>query len=177
MIDIAPNDLVACICEGKTEKTILEILLDGNTLCFSREQLLNGEILSGKYRKSLNFQQDFLTLDYEGQKIVILLIQDRLTSYKLNSMYVKQVKGVYPLVTKPEVEMLMVHSLKEYEEYKKQKEKPSIFLQRKLHVKGSVLKSNKYICAFYEEHDLVEAIKKYKKGKSMKYGLIDIVRK
>ena len=37
---------VACICEGGAEKAIMELLLDAELLVFTRDDLLEGEILS-----------------------------------------------------------------------------------------------------------------------------------
>lgn len=41
----------ACICEGGAETAILDLLLDQNKLIFSRDDLLEGEIL--KTRKNM----------------------------------------------------------------------------------------------------------------------------
>lgn len=35
----------ACICEGGAETAIMDLLLDQNKLIFSRDELLEGEIL------------------------------------------------------------------------------------------------------------------------------------
>ena len=36
---------IACICEGGAEAAIMNMLLDQNKLIFSRDELLEGEIL------------------------------------------------------------------------------------------------------------------------------------
>ena len=46
----------ACICEGGAETAILDLLLDQNKLIFSRDDLLEGEIL--KTRKGKDFERD-----------------------------------------------------------------------------------------------------------------------
>lgn len=46
MIDIDDGDYVACICEGHSEITIMNLLLGDDSLCFKREKLLDGEVLS-----------------------------------------------------------------------------------------------------------------------------------
>ena len=44
----------ACICEGGAETVILNLLLEQNKLIFSKEDLLEGEIL--KSRKGKDFE-------------------------------------------------------------------------------------------------------------------------
>ena len=45
---------IACICEGGAETAIMNMLLDQNKLIFSRDELLEGEIL--KTRKGKDFE-------------------------------------------------------------------------------------------------------------------------
>lgn len=54
MIDIDDGDYVACICEGHSEITIMNLLLGDDSLCFKREKLLNGEVLSTRYYRDSN---------------------------------------------------------------------------------------------------------------------------
>jgi len=181
MIDIASNNLVACICEGSSEKTIMSALLNNGLLRFSKEQLLSGELLGKKYRNSMYFQNDFLTLDYEGREIVILVVQDRALPYVIKSPYSKKIKGIHSLLTKPEIEMLMIHAGGERAAYEKVKssKKPSLFLQEKHKIKGVELKSKKYIDKFYETHSLVDAINEHKrvtKAEKDHYFLADILK-
>lgn len=179
MIDVAPEDLVACICEGSAEKTIIEILLNNDKLRFTKKQLLSGAILTKKYRNSVSFQNDFLTLDYEERKIVIIVVQDREIGYKIRDPYSGKIKGNYSLLTRPEIEMLMIHSLRLRDEFGKVKRKPSVFLQNKLRIREPTLKSKEYIENFYNNHDLVSAIIEHKrvtKDVSGHYFLADILK-
>ena len=54
MIDIDDGDYVACICEGHSEITIMNLLLGDDSLCFKREKLLDGEVLSTRYYRDSN---------------------------------------------------------------------------------------------------------------------------
>lgn len=36
---------IACICEGAAEKAIMELLLDADKLTFTRDDLLDGELI------------------------------------------------------------------------------------------------------------------------------------
>jgi DNA-binding LytR/AlgR family response regulator len=89
------------------------------------------------------------------------------------------ISDTYLAITAPEIEMLMIHSLGMYQEYNKYHKKPSIFLAEQLKVKTSEIKSYPYICKFYENHDLVNAIKAHKqKSQAMNRGcfLADILK-
>lgn len=44
---------IACICEGGAETAIMNMLLDQNKLIFSRDELLEGEILRREKEKIL----------------------------------------------------------------------------------------------------------------------------
>ena len=56
---------IACICEGGAETAILDLLLDQNKLIFSRDDLLEGEIL--KTRKGKDFETRYLKKDFSGK--------------------------------------------------------------------------------------------------------------
>lgn len=44
---------IACICEGAAEQAIIELLLDNGKLIFTRDNLLDGEILRCRSAKTL----------------------------------------------------------------------------------------------------------------------------
>lgn len=62
----------ACICEGGAETAILDLLLDQNKLIFSRNDLLEGEIL--KTRKGKDFETRYLKKDFSGKITVYLCL-------------------------------------------------------------------------------------------------------
>ena len=157
---ITSEDIVACIWEGNSEKYIITLLLEQEALIFTKEQLLDDKFLQGKYRNPENFSNQYLTMDYEGSQIVVLSIQDNKKTYSLKNPYSNKVKEVYLVVTAPEIEMLMIHSLNCYSEYQKVKtnKKPSIFLAERLKEKASKIKSQTFINHFYAEHSLKDAI-------------------
>jgi hypothetical protein len=88
---------------------------------------------------------------------------------KIQIGYSNKISDTYLAITAPEIEMLMIHSLGMYDEYNKYHnryhKKPSIFLAEQLKLKTSEIKSYPYIREFYENHDLVKAIRTHK-GKS-----------
>lgn len=174
---ISPNDIVACICEGNSEKNILSLLLEQNKLIFTKEQLLDDQIFQGKYRNPKNFCDQYLTMDYEESKIVILVILDKIESYAINAPYSHKVRDKHLIVTSPESEMLMIHSAGLYDEYQKEKskKKPSEFLAEKWKMSSSKIKSKQFIETFYSENSLVDAIKEHseKAKKDKKYSLLN----
>lgn len=167
MFTLSDDSYVACLCEGQAEMTILDILLDKSALVFSRQQLLDRKVLSPPYyRDSSKFTNQYLTMNYGGRQICVFSIQDRkVSSCKIKPPYLDKISGPYYVITAPEIEMLMIHSLSLFEEYKKtqQGRKPSIFLAEHLKEKSSKIKSRPFIEAFYLQHDLVAAIKEHKR--------------
>lgn len=94
---------VACICEGGAEKTIIELLLDSNSLIFSYDDLLEGEIL--RCRKARDFETQYLR-KYFNEKVTVLRILDsRRERFALSKAYAHKV-GVINVVTAPEIEIL-----------------------------------------------------------------------
>ena len=64
----------ACLCEGEAETAIMEILLDNNLLIFSKEELIDEEII--RCRKAEDFKNQYLNKRYDD-KISIIRVLDR----------------------------------------------------------------------------------------------------
>ncbi|MBJ6299307.1 hypothetical protein JGU63_09905 [Staphylococcus aureus] len=81
------------------------------------------------------------------------------------------------IITRPEIEILMILSLDKFEDYQKvkAKKKPSVFMKEL--VKENV-KSENYLKEFYDKHCLIDAIKKYHEVRPDKkqYSLKDILK-
>lgn len=176
---ISPQDIVACICEGPTEKNIISLLLDNNNLIFTRDQLLENDCLLGKYKKSTVFCSQYLTMDYEERKLVILVIQDHKNKYVIKPPYSEKIAGNHLIVTAPEIEMLMIHSSGLYDKFQKSKKKPSVFLAEEWKIRTSKIKHTSFIKDFYNKNSLVEAIKMHsqKAPKSNKYMMLNDILK
>ncbi|EUJ31287.1 hypothetical protein [Listeria cornellensis] len=175
------NDIVACICEGSSEKNIIHLLLQNNLLIFSEEQLLQGKVLTGPYRKSDKFTDQFLTMDYGEQEVVIFIIQDNKTSFLIRKPYSNKIRGPHIVVTAPEIEMLMIHSLGLYNQYQKVKKskKPSIFVAEHLKKTTSKIKSTPFILEFYQKYDLKESLilhKRKAKNEKGSFFLADFLK-
>ncbi|HEC2228078.1 TPA: hypothetical protein R1962_000783 [Staphylococcus delphini] len=85
------NDLVACIVEGKTEKIILEMLLEDDLLFFSKDNLLDQKILEIKFRNPKIFTDTYLTLSYHNTELYLIVIKDDKKDYKIPNPYNRQI--------------------------------------------------------------------------------------
>lgn len=163
MIIIPENHYVALICEGKSEKTIMSMLLEENQLCFNTKQLLEDKIITD-VRSAKSMADRYLGYQFD-QPIHIIIIQDSKTILwmdKLTEPYKEKIRQIIYCVTSPEIEMLMVHSIECYDDYQKKKsqEKPSTFVKNKLNNK--TIKTEAYIRQFFTTYDLVDAVRLYK---------------
>ena len=162
--------LVACICEGGAERTIVEILLDNNLLKFSSAQLLDGEILGRRDRSAKNFEKNHLRKEFD-EKITIVRILDSINEkYELSKLYAKKME-IVNVVTAPEIEMLIIINENKYKEYQKvtSKRKPSDFCKDILGIRD--VKSPLFIKEYFENPDvLVNVLRQYKSTKAMRSG-------
>ena len=178
MVNITSDTLVAIIVEGATEKAIIELLLENDCLKFSYSQVINYDQIDGldsPYRGSnrfygnpATFSNHYWTQDYEENKIIIFIIEDRFRiPYKIVQPYLDKLqdRGIYHVITKSEIEMIEIYFRKlegQFEKVKSQ-DKPSVFLAAQLKKKPNYVKSYDRIkkdlnpCV-----DLVNAIRKYK---------------
>lgn len=183
MIDISESDIIACICEGSAEKFIIDILCENNKLIFSKDQLLNEEILTGKFRSSKHFIETYLKgINYAPNKLLIVRILDKPQSDKfvLTKAYKEKVQ-VINCVTKPEIEMIMLAYKGWYEEYQKVNNiKPSTFLAEKMKLKTKDIKKYSFIEDMFQNDllGLEEAIKKISKNNNKnEKSIVDLLKK
>lgn len=164
MIQINSNDLIACICEGPSEKVLVELLLNKKKLVFESHQLLDDKVLTGTVRGAAKFQDTYLTLDYGCQKLIVIKIEDKKSKFTFPTIYARKISEIYYVITAPEIEMLMIHSLDMYNQYQKvkSKKKPSVFLAEQLKKPASKIKSREFIENFYEQYDLIAALYAHK---------------
>lgn len=159
-MNIDHDNYIALICEGKCEENILNMLLDQELLIFDRTRLIDEKVLSGQFRNATKFTQKYLTFGFENP-ITIILVLDKSQKLNINKNYQHQVKEQILVITRPEIEMLMIVAKGLYNEFQKVKsnKKPSEFLAEEF--KKTKIKSSKFIHEFYNEYDLVDAIKEY----------------
>ena len=65
----------ACICEGSAENAIMDILLDNNLLIFSREEMLEEEVI--RCREGKRFEEKYLRKGFMDKISVIRILDSR----------------------------------------------------------------------------------------------------
>ena len=157
-------------CEGQSEVELITNLLERGYLHFDAPILLDKPIV---LRQLSKIAYAINTLDIKEQ-IVVYRIGDTLNEkmsldgFQMRSDYIKQFK----VCTKRELEMLIIINEGLIDEYNKCSAtvKPKSFI--KSHIPGLNLKK------YFESHDLINAIKEYKRIKKHKkdeFYLIDLI--
>lgn len=166
----------ACICEGAAENAIMDILLDNNLLIFSREELLEEEII--RCREGKRFEERYLRKGLEDKVSVIRILDSRRENFKISKAYQYMV-DVINVITAPEIEMLIIFNEDKYKEFKKSGKKPSEFCVEKLKI--AEVKSYAFVKAYFSNPNvLVAAIKKYHEMSKIpkgEYTLLDLLKK
>lgn len=169
------NGYIACICEGAAEQAIIELLLDSNKLIFSREQLLEEEVI--RIRSAKNFEEKYLRKSFNEKITVIRILDSRKENFNLSKVYQNKIT-VINIITAPEIEMLIIFNEEKYKDYKKLKIKPSEFCKTKL--KFSSVKSYGFIKEYFSNIDeLLKSISEYRRISNIKsgeYSLSDLLK-
>lgn len=165
MINIHEDDIIACICEGNSEKYLIQILLDREVLLFDKIQLLSDKVLSSSVdRDAQKFSKRYLTQDYGESRLIIIRILDKVTPFKIPAPYSEKVTKVINVVTAPEIEMLMVHGESLYSEFQKVKSKKKVskFIAEHKSISEKKVKSKEYVENYFTKNDPVPIIKQHK---------------
>lgn len=164
------------LVEGNAEKAIIDILLDNNKLIFQRSEILEDEII--KSRNAKTFCNEYLNFNFDGKIIIYRVLDSKNEKFKVPKEYEFKVEKVINIITRPEIEILIIIAENLYDKYKKSKQRPSIFLKH--HLKGFA-KSCDYYCTYFNDpNKLISAINKYSsitKFEKNEQGLIHILRK
>ena len=104
----------ACICEGAAENAIMDILLDHNLLIFSREEMIEEEII--RCREGKKFEEKYLRKGFMDKSSVIRILDSRRENFKLSKAYASKV-DVINVITAPEIEMLIIFNEDNYKEF------------------------------------------------------------
>ena len=165
----------ACICEGTAEQVIIDLLLDNNKLIFSRNDLLEHEVL--RCRTGKNFEEQYLRKGFTEQITVFRILDSRRENFKLSKAYQSKVK-IINIITAPEIEMLVILNEDKYADYKKSGMKPSIYCKSIL--KHHDVKSATFVKSYFKDIDvLIKAIIEYKRVADVKrneFTLADILK-
>ena len=142
----------ACICEGSAENAIMDVLLDHGLLIFTREEMLEEEVI--RCREGKKFEEKYLRKGFIDRISIVRILDSRRENFKLSKAENK------------------------YKEFKKSGKKPSSFCKEDL--KMTEVKSYDFVkCYFSNPTVLVAAIKKYhemSKVQKGEYTLLDLLR-
>lgn len=165
----------ACICEGSAEHVIIDILLDHELLLFSREEMLEEEVI--RCRDGKKFEEKYLRKGFMDKISVIRILDSRHEKFKISKAYAHKV-DVINIITAPEIEMLIILNENKYKEFKKSGKKPSIFCKENL--KMADVKTYDFVKKYFRNPlVLVSAIKKYhaiSKIQKGEYTLLDLLK-
>lgn len=165
----------ACICEGSAENAIMDILLDNDFLIFTREEMLEEEVI--RCRDGKRFEEKYLRKGFLEKISVIRILDSRHENFKLSKAYEHKV-DVINVITAPEIEMLIIFNEDKYKEFKKSGKKPSDFCKEDLRMPS--VKSYSFVKDYFSNPDiLLAAIKKYheiSKIRKGEYTLLDILK-
>ena len=100
----------ACICEGSAENAIIDILLDYELLIFTREEMLEEEVI--RCRDGKRFEEKYLRKGFKDKISVIRILDSRRENFKLSKAY----DFVKRYFSNPEV---LVAAIKKYHETSK----------------------------------------------------------
>lgn len=157
------------------QSTIIDLLLDNDKLKFTRDDMLEGEVI--RTRGAKKFEEQYLRKGFTEQITVLRLLDSRRENFNLSKAYAHKIK-VVNVITAPEIEMLIIFCENKYTEYKKSRMKPSEFCKGIL--KLSDVKSSKFIKKYFCDVDmLVAAIKEHRRVSNIQrgeYTLYDLLK-
>lgn len=162
---------VLCICEGNTERAIMDILLDNDMLVFSREHLINGEVI--KRTTTRHLINNYLQYDYEKELLIFRILDSKREQFSLPKAYDRY--KVFNFYTINEIEMVFIN----YDDLSKEFQKKQSQLKASSFYKGcnrEYSKSYEYAKKHLTDlHKLCEALRRSKrKGESGIYDLLKL---
>lgn len=117
----------ACICEGAAETAIIDILLDYGLLIFSREEMIEEEVI--RCREGKKFEEKYLRKGFMDKISVIRILDSRRENFKLSKAYAGKV-DVINVITAPEIEMLITLMRISIRNSRKPGRNPAVFAKR-----------------------------------------------
>ena len=155
---------IACICEGESERAILDLLLDADKLLFNREILLDNDLI--RCRSAKKFEERYLRKSFDKKITTVRVLDSRNEKFNLSKAYQGKIK-VINIITAPEIEMLIIFNEKKYESFKKSEKKPSDYCKQDLKIKN--IKNYDFIKNYFSNiPSLISSIKEYKRISNVK---------
>lgn len=118
LIPLDPSDYVYFLMvEGGAEEAIVSLLLENQILIFKPEDLFQERIL--RRVSARKFEEQYLKSSFGKKKgILIRVIDSKTEGFKL-SRYNKDRVRVVDVLTRPEIEILMIHREGKFEDYQR----------------------------------------------------------
>lgn len=173
-LDFLADQYVICICEGTAEEVIMETLLDNDCLMFNRRNLVDRDVT--RIRTADKIQSRFLNREFSKPVSIIRILDSRSERFRLGKLY-QQRFSIYPIYTRPEIEMLMVLAENQYQAFRKSKKKPSDFMAG--YLPHSHIKARSFLQTYYSDVDkLLHAIHLYSldAGHKGEYSLYHLLK-
>ena len=162
--EISITQPTACIVEGGAERAILDTLLNHGKLIFSKENLMDGEIL--RRCSAREFETNYLNKEFDEPITVIRVIDSRREKFSLGKGFQEKIRLV-TVITAPEIDVLIIIAEGAYKHFLKKKMKPSEYCKGDLGIKD--VKSKKFVEEYFQDVDkLVNALREYKRLKKIK---------
>ena len=176
--DLITGKYIICSCEGTSEESIIDLLLDNGKLWFIRCDLVDEKIT--RIRTGDKIAQEFLGREYSKDIVILRIIDREKDSFKLPRAYTLNRKiPDFAIVTKPEIEILHIIAEGMIDEYarrrKMNKLMPSEFCKS---IGWKNVKKKEFIENMYGNNvdKLISAIERYSRRTDYRgYGLKDLL--
>ena len=167
--------MIIIACEGKSELILINHLIERDVFFAKPEELLDDRPLH--MRQLTDIEAVINSLDI-NEEIYVYRIGDTQKDKLDLSRFKERIKHIhiYNVCTKPEIEILIILAENKYREYCKISHEMNI--GPKQYAKMA-FKNYHSIEKYIEQHDIVQAIKNYKKVKKHKAGemyLADLIK-
>ncbi len=150
---------IICICEGRFEEDLINFLLEHDKLKFKVSDLVDEKVT--RIRSAAKIQQNFLNRAYNQQIIILRIIDSKKERFNLAPAYELKIKATHNVVTKPEIEILVIIDKDDFKKFQEQNKKPSEYCKAKYGL--SDIKKEGFVKHYFKSVEvLISAIKKYK---------------
>ncbi len=162
---------ILLLCEGLNEEVLLNLLLDDNAFCFTRDDLIGRRPYPIRQLSNPTIKSE---LQHYGLPVKVYRVGDKQNDKLMIPKDLKKIVSIneiYKYCTKPELEILLISNEgleKEYEKVKSS-QSPKIFAKENIRYNGRKYdQSSDFLKKYYGGNrvkKLIQNIKKYKKYK------------
>lgn len=159
---------ILLMCEGQNEEVLLNLLLDANALCFTRDDLIGRRPYHIRQLSNPTIKSE---LKHYGFPVKVYRVGDKQNDKLSIPKTLKNIvpkNEIYKYCTKPELEMLIIlnEGLEKVYEKVKNSQSPKIFAKKNIKYNGKKYdQSSEFLKIYYggdNVKNLINNIKKYK---------------